>query len=219
MECCSCSELVGVECFLRRWTWWSPVIWKAIILIYTLEEIFSTFCDISVVNEVLQKSATRTCKMAPLQWFGLIFVLCSYLPTSHAKCGGRTVLTDLQGTIQDGPSKYPDNTSCEWLIRGTWVQMLAYRIKFVWWLRGSCGRELQSTREPGILMFRACNLPLIFRRYLPHLTLVKQMIVSVASYMYLIINETCIYVVAEKFVMKRWWWFYFPVLNRIKLKH
>ncbi|EDO43458.1 predicted protein, partial [Nematostella vectensis] len=31
--------------------------------------------------------------------------------------GGRTVLTELNGTISDGPSNYPENTQCEWLIK------------------------------------------------------------------------------------------------------
>ncbi|XP_022797777.1 multiple epidermal growth factor-like domains protein 8 [Stylophora pistillata] len=30
---------------------------------------------------------------------------------------GRTILTDLQGTITDGPGGYPDNKLCEWLIK------------------------------------------------------------------------------------------------------
>lgn len=121
------------------------------------------------------------------KWCSLVFVLCSCLSTSQAKCGGRTVLTDLQGTIQDGPLKYPVNTSCEWLIRGTCVQMLAFRIKFVCWLRG-----IRSTLQPGILPFRSCNLPLIYRRYLVRLTLGKQMI-DISSYIHLIIscNEIC----------------------------
>ena len=28
------------------------------------------------------------------------------------------MLTDLQGTISDGPGDYPENTLCEWLIKG-----------------------------------------------------------------------------------------------------
>lgn len=58
-ECCSHSKLVGVQCFLRHWTWWNAVVQKGIILIYTLKEIFSIYCDISVVNEGLPKFASR----------------------------------------------------------------------------------------------------------------------------------------------------------------
>jgi len=52
------------------------------------------------------------------KWFGLVLFSLTCLTVSEARCGGRTVLTDLQGTISDGPSDYPDNTMCEWLING-----------------------------------------------------------------------------------------------------
>ena len=52
------------------------------------------------------------------KWFGLVLFSLTCLTVSEARCGGRTVLTDLQGTISDGPSDYPVNTTCEWLING-----------------------------------------------------------------------------------------------------
>ncbi|XP_078380393.1 multiple epidermal growth factor-like domains protein 8 isoform X1 [Oculina patagonica] len=70
--------------------------------------------------------------MALRKWFtaALIFVLFSCLPTSQAKCGGRTILTDLQGTIHDGPSDYPRNTLCEWLIKGPYPNV-SITLKFI----------------------------------------------------------------------------------------
>lgn len=52
------------------------------------------------------------------KWFGLVLFSLTCLTVSEARCDGRTVLTDLQGTISDGPSHYPENTMCEWLING-----------------------------------------------------------------------------------------------------
>lgn len=54
------------------------------------------------------------------KWFGLVLyaLTCLAIANTEAKCGGRTLLTDLQGTISDGPKNYPANTLCEWLIKG-----------------------------------------------------------------------------------------------------
>lgn len=52
------------------------------------------------------------------KWFGLVLFFLTCLTVSEARCGGRTVLTDLQGNFSDGPMDYPDNTMCEWLIKG-----------------------------------------------------------------------------------------------------
>ena len=58
-------------------------------------------------------------KMAVLyKWFGMVLYALTCLAIAQAKCRGRTVLTDLQGTISDGPGIYPDKTLCEWLIKG-----------------------------------------------------------------------------------------------------
>lgn len=61
-------------------------------------------------------------KMAVLyKWYGLVLYALTCLAIAQAKCKGRTVLTDLQGTIFDGPGKYPENTLCEWLIKGAYM--------------------------------------------------------------------------------------------------
>lgn len=52
------------------------------------------------------------------KWYGLVLYVLACLVVAQAKCRGRTVLTDLQGTISDGPGDYPENTLCEWLIKG-----------------------------------------------------------------------------------------------------
>ena len=54
------------------------------------------------------------------KWFGLVLyaLTCLAIAITEAKCGGRTLLTDLQGTISDGPNNYSANTLCEWLIKG-----------------------------------------------------------------------------------------------------
>ncbi|XP_072048546.1 attractin-like protein 1 [Amphiura filiformis] len=48
----------------------------------------------------------------------LLLILGSFPSTALASCTGlgRSVLTDLQGTITDGDGKYPEDEHCEWLI-------------------------------------------------------------------------------------------------------
>lgn len=48
----------------------------------------------------------------------IVGVLLSSVCRINAKCGGKTLLKELQGTISDGPSNYPANQRCEWLIEG-----------------------------------------------------------------------------------------------------
>lgn len=117
-----------------------------------------------------KRRLTNVCvvvQMAPLKWCSLIFVLCSCLQPSQAKCGGRTILTDLQGTIHDGPGKYPQNTLCEWLIRGTWAQMLAFRNLFAGFKEATVVGNYKEAWSRKIsftlLLFLTCNLPFIFR--------------------------------------------------------
>ncbi|XP_066023971.1 multiple epidermal growth factor-like domains protein 8 [Pocillopora verrucosa] len=45
----------------------------------------------------------------------VVFLVAFCLESCHS-CG-RTVLTDLRGTITDGPGNYPENKLCEWLIK------------------------------------------------------------------------------------------------------
>lgn len=45
-------------------------------------------------------------------------VLLFFIPRTNAKCGGKTILKALNGTISDGSGSYPANTRCEWLIQG-----------------------------------------------------------------------------------------------------
>lgn len=47
-----------------------------------------------------------------------VVILSSFVCRSTAKCGGKTILTSLQGSIDTGPNNYPANTQCEWLIEG-----------------------------------------------------------------------------------------------------
>ena len=70
----------------------------------------------------------RASRMCHALWIGLVLVL-GTLPTSTvASCSGlgRSVLTDLEGIITDGPDKYPEDEHCEWLIIGKliWTQSL-----------------------------------------------------------------------------------------------
>lgn len=46
----------------------------------------------------------------------VVFLVAFCVESCHS-CG-RTVLTDLRGTITDGPGNYPENKLCEWLIKG-----------------------------------------------------------------------------------------------------
>lgn len=155
--------------------------------------------------------------MAPLQWYSFVwFVLCSCLPTSQPKCGGRTVLTDLQGTIQDGPSKYPANTLCEWLIRGTWVSMLALRINLF-----DGFEEVVGNNEARVNPEYSCCVRVIHRSPFEDIFCIQHLVGKQTIHMFL---ATCTWqlmrhIVAETFVMKRWFWFYSPVFNRVKLKH
>ncbi len=50
----------------------------------------------------------------------LLLILGSFPSGALASCSGlgRSVLTDLQGTITDGEGKYPEDNYCEWLILG-----------------------------------------------------------------------------------------------------
>ena len=50
----------------------------------------------------------------------ILLILGAFPSTAHASCSelGRSILTDLQGTITDGPAKYPEDEHCEWLIVG-----------------------------------------------------------------------------------------------------
>ena len=47
-------------------------------------------------------------------WYGLVLsvLTCLSICSTEAKCRGRTVLTDPQGSIKSGPD------ICEWLIKG-----------------------------------------------------------------------------------------------------
>lgn len=54
----------------------------------------------------------------PLAGLFTAVLLSSFVWLTTAKCGGKTVLKALQGTIDDGPNNYPKNQQCEWLIEG-----------------------------------------------------------------------------------------------------
>ena len=80
-------------------------------------------CMVDFIVEITQSYNLNSLvrKMAVLlKWYGLVFfaLTCLAITITEAKCRGRTELTDLQGTISDGPDNYPENTLCEWLIKG-----------------------------------------------------------------------------------------------------
>lgn len=80
-------------------------------------------CMVDFIVEITQSYKVNSLvrKMAVLfKWYGLVLfaLTCLAITITEAKCRGRTELTDLQGTISDGPHNYPENTLCEWLIKG-----------------------------------------------------------------------------------------------------
>ena len=79
------------------------------------------------------KFASLHLKMAVLfKWFGMVLfaLACLAICPTEAKCRGKAILTELEGSIESGPD------ICEWLIKGTYAICLNMYL-------------LQSLSKPG----------------------------------------------------------------------